>query len=274
MKLISSKNIFANVADCKYNNFGKFRVPIPVLPQEQGLIHKLSCKKIILPYNWLRVISGLNDTITLVINSITTTITITSGNPNIVDLITFINNYQTKVLATFNRMNSKIEWNNQCSEQATITLSTTAIELLGITSSLTIPYLATETSQSIVDVRPAPIVQIKITSGTNNEEVFNSGSLKNSGVLLTIGMDTPLYGINIYEDAEGDYETEITKEMREISVRITDVNDNILIPQTSPYFTFCIQSYRDTDEESMSIQKEQLQLKKMGMILKHTGSSK
>lgn len=269
MKLLQRQYLFVNVADTNYSNYGTFRVMLPQTETGKNIINRLYIKKAIIPYNWRRV-----DSTTKTITIDATDYYLTEGNPNILDLITELNTIQTVLVFTFNRITSRIEITNQSATNAR-TFSTTAWEMMGAVSGTTY-NIGTSSSISLpnpVDVRPSPILEIRVDMTTAGQEVFVSGVekgvIRNTGVLCAIGIDVPMYSHKVWVDDEGFYFADVSNESREITFRLTDPNEKAIIPQTSPYFVIAVATYRDDERELLETQKEALKLQQYNLLLSH-----
>lgn len=268
MKLIDTKYVFVNVKDCEYRTFGDFNIPLPNFKSGRGLISHMYIKKSIIPYDW-KAFTSANNQITITDGISPITITLTEGNPNIYDLITEINNLQTKVVATFSRTASKISFKNKTLQTLTIT---TTSNKLGITSPLTILPVATTTCQAIIDLAPDRILIIKSELPTSGEEVYISsdgaGQTKDTGVLSAISMDVPPYSHKIWRDFGGFYYSYITPTTKSIRFWFENTDGVPITPQTPPFLVMAIETYQDDSGELLSTQQEALRLQKFAMLMK------
>lgn len=266
MKLLDRKYVFANVADCRHDNFGSFYVSLPELPVGESLYNRMYIKKLIMPYDWRRVESGRD---TLTVNGSVKYLTI--GNPNILDLVDELNSIQTTFSVKFNRITSRLSFTN--TTNGSKTLSTTANALLGMsTATQTVSSGETYTCEDMVDVRPTPIIEIRVDVGTAGQEVYDGGQIKNTGVLAAILMNVPLYSHKLWIDENGLYWADVSNENKEIRLTITDTDGNLIVPQTSPYFVIGLDTYRDDEREILKTQQEALKLQQYAMILSHAAS--
>jgi len=264
MKLINRRYVFASVEDCRYTNYSTFYLSLPELETEPHLEHRLFVNKMILPYNWKSVDSTNNR---FTVGGVD--YTLTEGNPNIIDLLDDINDKQNYLFASFNRITSKVSFSNVSASSKT--LNTNCYKPLGMdTSTPTINAGAIYTAPNIVDVRPKPIVEIHVDTGTAGQEIYNGGEIKNTGVLAAIGMDVSVYSHKIWIDRDAMFWANITNQNREIRVDIRDTDGNNIIPQTSPYFVFGINTYRDDERQLLQTQEEALKLMRYDLLLKDT----
>lgn len=262
--LVKSQYIFVSVDDADHDSLGQFKITLPILQTGEKVFNRLYIKKAIIPYNWQRVTAT---TKTLTING--TPYELTEGNPNILDLIKNINEIQSLIVATFNRITSKIEWANQTG--GNITLSSDAYEMLGLEQGVTYTWGIQETliSPRVIDVRPTPIVEIRVDLATAGLEIFDEGKISNTNILAAIGMNVPVYGHKVWIDDQAMYYADITNENRDITIIMTDTNGNPIVPQTAPYFVIGIDTLINHQGELVDLQKESLKLQRYNLILSH-----
>lgn len=262
--LIKSQYVFVNVEDADHDSLGRFQVALPQLETGENIINRMYIKKAIIPYNWKRVTSTTN---TITLNG--TPYTLTEGNPNILDLISEINSIQSLVTASFNRIKSKIEWYNNTA--GNVSMTTTAYEMLGAIKGVTYTWGIQETLvlPNVIDVRPTPIIEIRVDVATAGHEIASDGNITNTNVLCAIGMNTPVYGHKIWIDDQAMYYADVTNENRDLTMTITDVNGNQIIPQTSPYFVIGIDTLQNYQNDMVNLQKESVKLQRYNLILSH-----
>ena len=266
MKLINTTYINANVADCRKVNNGDFTMEMPVLPTGEDLLHRLYLIKAVIPYNWQTVYSPYHQ---FTIN--TTTYTLTTGIPNILDFIANINSLQNTVVASLNRIANKINYQNTTA--SSVTLSSTCA-LLGLSGTLPIPANSTVSAPNLVDMRPSPVIQFRCNLPTAMWEVINTGNseIRNTSILAVMSMgNTPLYGHFIWRAAyDAHYEADV-KDLSNalVSFQMLDTDDVPIIPQTPPIFIFAVDTYRDDEAEILDTQKEILKLSRYDILLRN-----
>lgn len=262
--LIKRQYIFVSVEDAEYTNLGRFKLSLPQMETGDNIINRMYIKKAIIPYNWRRV-TTTNKTLT--INGVN--YSLTEGNPNIIDLIQDINNIQTTLTATFNRITSKIEWFNNTA--SAVTFSTTAYEMLGAVkgATYTMPALQTYVLPRIVDVRPTPIIEVRVDVATAGYEISNGGDISNTNILCAISMNVPVYSHKVWIDDNALYFADVTNENRDLTLTITDTHGMIIEPQSSPYFVIGIDTLANYQSEQSELQRELVKLQKYNLILSH-----
>lgn len=262
--LIKSQYVFVSVEDADHDNLGKFRVTLPQLQTGENIYNRLYIKKAIIPYNWKRVTETSK---TITINNVP--YELTEGNPNILDLIKEINTIQTAVTATFNRITSKIEWYNNTA--GNVTLTTDAHEMLGAIAGQTYTWGIQETLvfPRVVDVRPTPIVEVRVDVATAGAEILPEGKISNTNILSAISMNVPVYSHKVWIDDQAMYYADVTNENRDITMTLTDTSGVLIIPQTPPYFVIGIDTLANHQREMVDLQKESVKLQRYNLILSH-----
>lgn len=262
--LIKRQYVFVSVEDADHDSLGRFKVALPQLQTGDNIINRMYIKKAIIPYNWKRVTA---DSKTITLNG--TSYELTEGNPNILDLIKDINAIQTDVTATFNRITSKIEWYNNT--QGNITMTTTAHEMLGAVAgqSYTWGIQETLTLPRVVDVRPTPIVEVRVDVATAGNEILSGGEISNTNILCAIAMNCPVYSHKVWIDDNALYFADVTNENRDLTLTMTDINGVLIEPQTPPYFVVGIDTMVNYQSEQTDLQKELVKLQKYNLILTH-----
>lgn len=270
MKLLARNYVFANVADTIHTSFGAFRVQLPDLHTGKNIYNRLYIKKCVIPYNWKRVTAN---TKTLTIDGVAHNIT--EGNYNILNLVTELNAVQPHIHIHFNQITSRLSFHNHNSGHDVV-FSSTAWEMLGLADSSPITILRTETYEAPnpVDVRPKPVIEIRVDVSTAGQEIIEDptegkGQIQNTNILCAIAMDVPIYSHKVWIDDNGLYFANVTNENREIHFTITDTNGNLITPQSSPYFIIGVDTYRDDERELLDVQKEALKLQQYNMLLTH-----
>lgn len=270
MKIIDTTYINVNVADARRLNYGHFFTEIPQLPVGEGIKHRLYLIKAIIPYDWQTVYAG-RDTYT--ING--TPYTLTHGIPNIVDLIASMNFQQPDCAILFNRISNRIEYINTTGTTMTVSSTCPLLGLGGTT--LTIPAGATAIAPNLVDMRPAPIIQLRCSLPTAMWEITNTGGtseVRNTSVLAVLGMaSTPLYAHLIWRGGfDALYVAQVGDDPNvQVEFEMLDTEDNPIIPQTPPIFVYAIESYRDDEYEILNTQKEVLKLQRYDILLRNQG---
>lgn len=262
MKLKETKYVFCDVQDTRYITLGDFRLFLPELDTAPNLSHRLFIKKAVIPFNWKTITSTTN---IIRINNVDRTLQ--EGIPNVTDLVTMLNTAQNVFLVTFDKVASRLVWTNVSG--ATATINSTTCTLLGLT---TLPVMVSAggvyTSPNILDIRPPAICQIRIDAPTAGQEVITGGEVRNTGLLAAIAMDCPIYSHKIWTDT-GLFFAPINNDARELRIQLTDQHDNPIVPQTSPYFVWGIDTYIDEEKELLQTQQKSLELQKYGLLLQH-----
>jgi len=268
MKLTDRRYIFCNVKDTLYLDKGKFQILLPDLNEGKNLIHRLFIKKCVIPYNW-KVVTSTTKTITTIQNSITKTLSLTEGNPTLIDLQTNLTTlFGNDVTYIFDRIQSRFIFTNPSISHA-LSISTTAFQLLGFPNSNPVTILAgaSYTTENPVDLRPSPIVEIRADINTAGYEIKNN-DINNTNILCAIAMDTQPFSHKVWVDDNGLYFAEITNESRSITIEMTTPDNERIIPQTFPYFIFGIDSFIDDEKFILETQRESLKLQKYSLLLR------
>lgn len=271
MKVIETTYLNVNVADTRRINNGHFYVEIPNLLQGESVTHRLYIIKAIIPYNWQTVTDG-QDTFTIS-DPNPTTYTLTTGIPNVLDLMGNINYLQSKISFTFNRIANKWEIYNLTANNITLTSTCPLLGLGG--NPLVIPALTMVQAPDLIDMRPQPVIQLRCNLPTAMWEIINNqgtSEIRNTSVLAVIGMGgTPLYSHLIWRSGvDALYMAELGNAPNtEVEFEMLDTEDNPIVPQTPPIFVLAVETLRDDEERILKTQEEILKLAQYDMLLKN-----
>jgi len=270
MKLKTRKYVFCNVKDTLHRDTGDFSVILPELETGQNIYNRLYIKKCSIPYNWKRVTSTTK-TITTIQNSITKTLSLTEGNPSLIDLQTNMTTlFGNDVTFTFDRIQSRFIFTNP-SVSHTLTISTTAFEVLGFTDSTPITILANSsyTTPNPIDLRPPSILEVRCDVTTEGQEI-RDGLLYDTNILCAIAMNVAPFSHKIWIDDQGLYFADISNENRSIRITFTSPDGTRILPQSYSYFIFGVDTFEDDEKALLNTQKESLKLQKYAMIMRKT----
>jgi len=198
----------------------EFYLPVIEIPS-QFHIH-VSVENFCCPYTFYNINSS-NNTLTYLENNTAYTITITSGNYNVNNLITELMSKMARFTITYNSITNKMTFVNSLYDFTFSSLST-CLSLLGFSSNLS-SISKTLTSDKVVNLCPYRCICLH-----TNLKIFsvNKKNSNNTSLLASIPINCAPNSIIVYENKNNLKSNTFTNIINNIRIKLTDHDFNPL----------------------------------------------
>jgi hypothetical protein len=213
-------------ADIKVNNDTSICIySFPQITIPDGHYIYLSLQNAVIPYSFYSINEN-NNVLRILSNSVTTTITIETGNYNINQMITGLK-VQLGVLytITYNVLKNKITIVNSTNEFTILTTGTLNHALGFSTSFNTVSVSRTVTSESCVNLNSIRAINIEIDMPTYN---INVAQKLNQNILATIPVIAQPFGMINYTNNNNFRINMFMDKMESIKIKLLDNMNNLL----------------------------------------------
>jgi len=198
----------------------EFYLPVIEIPS-QFHIH-VSVENFCCPYTFYNINSN-NNTLTYLENNTAYTITITSGNYNVNNLIIELMSKMTRFTITYNSITNKLTFINSLYDFTFSSLSS-CLSLLGFSSILS-SNSKTLTSDKVVNLCPYRCICISTNLKTFS---VNKKYSNNTTLLASIPINSAPNSIILYENKNNFKSNTFTNNISNIRIKLTDHDFNVL----------------------------------------------
>lgn len=176
-----------------------------------------------IPYSFYNI-DSTNNTLIYVISSISTTITITPGNYNAIQLAAYLQSLMPNFRVTYNSITNKFTFLNTTYNFAFDT-SSKCFSILGFSNTNVTSILKSLTSDKCVNMQSKQCINIMSNFATGNISSFD---MKSNKMLCCIPLNTQPYSNIIYENPSNFRSNLYTNVISYLNIMITDQENNVL----------------------------------------------
>jgi len=266
-QLVKETYICVDFKQVSRNNFGEISFVMPFLGLDLiNQQHYISINQFVLPYNW-SAITSQNRAYQINNNAISQ---LKLGTPNFNALIKELNDRHDGVLFfTFDKSTSKMTISNKTNNTLVLdfTVENDAHKFFGLDkASYSIPENQALVSSYIVDLSPSDLVFVRTNLTTTFVE-YVADERVNKNLLAVIPIQVPLFNNHVFMDGSGIFKVSLNTEGQLIQINLEDRDGDRIIPNTAPYLVLSIQSFIDTNKESLTQQREMVKLQRLQLLL-------
>jgi len=212
-------------ADKYYNNsVSDCEFILPPIEIPDGFHIYLSVQNVSIPYSFYNVNNDTN-ILAYTANGVTTTLTVTNGNYNITQLLSYLNTNMTNFTVTYNSITNKLTFTNSLYD-FTINSTSTCLVMLGFGVGST--YTSTSkslTAPNCVNIQTTKRINIASNLITYN---INKSNLNNYSILCSIPINKPPFSVIEYANTNHFRTNLFINNISNIKIRLLDENGKLI----------------------------------------------
>ena len=219
-----SFQIYLNSSNADSVGNNSYTFILPNLEIADGNYIYLSVQYASIPYSFYNI-NSTNNLLNYTLNSVSYSITITSGNYNITQLITSLKSLMSGFTISYSSITSKITFSHSTYNFSFLSTSTCQ-EILGFELKTTY----TSTLLSLVSVSCISLISIKCINVVSNLLTYNinKSNPNNQSILCCIPITTQPNSIIEYKNNNNFRSNLFINQISNIIIKLTDQNNNIL----------------------------------------------
>jgi hypothetical protein len=205
-----------SISDCEFL--------LPPIEIPDGFHIYLSVQSVSIPYSFYNVNSSTN-LLSYTVNGTTTNLTITNGNYNITQLISFLTTNMTGFTISYNSITNKLIFTHS-TYNFTINSTSTCLTIIGFSALST--YTSTSltlTSSNCINIQTVKRINIASNLITYN---INKANINNYSILCSIPINKPPFSVIEYSNVNHFRTNLFINNISNVKLRLLDENGTLL----------------------------------------------
>jgi len=219
-----SFQIYLNSTNADNINNNIYNFILPNLEIADGNYIYLSVQYASIPYSFYNI-NTINNVLIYTLNLVNYTVTITPGNYNITQLVTFLKSNMSGFTISYNSITNKMTFSHS-TYNFTFLSTSTCQEILGFKTNTNY----TSTTLSLISLNCVSLIPIKCINIVSNLLTYNinKSNPNNQSILCCMPITTQPNSIIEYKNNNNFRSNLFINQISNITIKLTDQNNNIL----------------------------------------------